>query len=67
MEEGLDSLPLESTLRALFETFDWYKSLADLTPLEEDVFRLKMAHQQNQPIVEYINKKYNKTYIQYFA
>lgn len=62
LEEGLDSLPLESTLCVLFETFDWYKSLADLTPLEEDVFNLKMAHQQNQPIVEYINKKYNKTY-----
>ena len=62
LEEGIESLPLESTLRALFETFEWYKSLADLTPLEEDVFQLKMAHQQNQPIVEYINKKYNKTY-----
>ena len=62
LEEGLDSLPLESTLRALFETFEWYKARASLTPLEEDVFNLKMAHQQNQPIVEFINKKYNKTY-----
>lgn len=60
LEEGLESLPLESTLRALFETFEWYKSLADLTPLEKDVFRLKMAHQQNQPIVEYINKNITK-------
>ena len=62
LNEELDSLPLESTLRGLFKTFEWYKDRAQLTPLENEVFQLKMARNQNQTIADHINKKYQKTY-----
>ena len=58
----LEELPFGSTLRALIETFEYYKGLAPLTPIESEVLALKVAHNQNQPIAEYINKKYDKTY-----
>ena len=62
LNEELDSLPLESTLRGLFKTFEWYKDRAQLTTLENEVFQLKMARNQNQTIADHINKKYQKTY-----
>lgn len=62
LQEGLDDLPLESTLGQLFKTLDWYRQRAGLTDLESEVLDLKLAHHQNQPIAEHINEKYGKTY-----
>lgn len=57
-----DELPVDSTILNLYQTFDWYRSHANLNPIENEVLQLKIEHWQNQPIAEHINAKYNKTY-----
>ena len=63
----LDDLPMESTLRDLYRTFDWYASRANLSDTQKLVLDMKIRHKTNDEIRDFIfqttGKKYGVNYI----
>lgn len=62
LEESLDTLPVDSTLRQLIDTLKYYIDLTDLTEAQREILDLKINKIKNQDIAETINKKHNKSY-----
>lgn len=62
LEDSLDALPVDSTLRQLIDTLKYYINLADLTEVQREILNLKINKAKNKDIAEQINKKYNKSY-----
>ena len=57
-----ESLPFESTMREVFDTFEWYAERAGLTDTQKDILDMKVKHETNDKIVEFVNQKYQKSY-----
>lgn len=53
---------IESTLNSFITTLKFYIQFANLTPLQLDILRCKIAKKKNQEIALFINTKYHKTY-----
>ena len=62
LEENIDALPVDSTLRQLIDTLKYYISLTDLTEAQKEILHLKINKTKNQDIASYINQKYGKSY-----
>ena len=62
LEENLDALPIDSTLRQLITTLKYYIELTDLTEAQKEILYLKINKTKNQDIASQINQKYNKSY-----
>lgn len=64
MWDDINSEPesVYSNLAYFARTASYYKDLAHLDPILEEIFNAKLSKQQNQDIANYINKKYNKSY-----
>lgn len=62
LEESLDTLPVDSTLRQLLSTLQYYINLTDLTEAQREILDLKINKTKNLDIATAINKKYNKSY-----
>lgn len=62
LEESIDALPLESNLKKLLDTLEYYIGLADLSDIQRDILRLKIARTKNADIAVEINRKYGKSY-----
>lgn len=52
----------ESTFNLFIDTFNFYRSFAELTPIQEDVLQAKIERQSNVHIMNVINQKYGTTY-----
>lgn len=55
-------LPVESNLRRLLDTLEYYVQLAALGDLQRDLLEMKIRKIKNQDIADAVNKKYGKTY-----
>lgn len=53
---------LESELSELLSTLHYYIGVANLTPIQSDILRLKIDHVKNVDIASQINASYNKSY-----
>lgn len=62
LEESVDNLPLESNLKKLLDTLEYYVKMADLSNIQRDILELKIARVKNADIAIEINKKYGKSY-----
>lgn len=62
LEDSVDAMPVESTLRQLLDTLRYYVEMTDLTEAQREILNLKIDKMKNQDIAIYINKKYNKSY-----
>lgn len=62
IEESVDALPLESNLKKLVDTLEYYVALADLTDVQREILRLKIGKEKNSDIADLVNKKYGKSY-----
>ena len=62
LEDSVDTMPVESTLRQLLDTLRYYVEMTDLTEAQREILNLKIDKMKNQDIAIYINKKYNKSY-----
>ena len=62
LEESIGDLPIESNLKKLVDTLEYYIELAELDEIQREVLKLKIGKMKNQDIADLINKKYEKTY-----
>lgn len=62
IEEDEENSVLESNLKELLDTLNFYEEEADLTDAQREILRLKEQHKKNSDIADYINKKYEKGY-----
>lgn len=62
LEESLDALPVDSTLRQLIDTLKYYIDLTDLTEAQREILHLKINKIKNAEIASQINQKFNKSY-----
>ena len=62
LEDSIASLPVESNLKKLLDTLQYYINLTDLTEAQKDILDLKINKIKNQDIADEINKKYGKSY-----
>lgn len=62
IEDTLETLEVEDTLREFYDTFWYYVENADLSDCQREILNLKIHHIKNSVIAEYVNKKYNKSY-----
>ena len=62
LEESLDTLPVDSTLRQLIDTLKYYIDLTDLTEAQREILHLKINKIKNAEIASQINQKFNKSY-----
>lgn len=58
----LEDLPFESTMREVFDTFEWYVERAGLTDTQKEILDMKIRHEVNDKIAEVVNQKYQKSY-----
>lgn len=62
LEESLDALPVDSTLRQLIDTLKYYIDLTDLTEAQREILHLKINKIKNAEIASQINQKFDKSY-----
>lgn len=64
MEDAADTtkIRLESNLRNLLDTLDFYIERAELTELHKEILDLKIRKVRNTEIAQIINKKWGKSY-----
>ena len=55
---------VDSNLRGLLDTLEFYISVAELTDIQREILELKLAKQKNCDIASTVNTKYGKTYTQ---
>lgn len=53
---------LDNAIKDLLRTLDFYIDFARLSPIHQEILKMKCAKQKNQTIATYINQKYNKSY-----
>lgn len=61
IEDALESTQNQNT-RNLINTLNYYKSLAELNEIQEEILDLKIQKVRNQDIANQINKKHKKSY-----
>lgn len=62
LRESVDSLPVDSTLRQMLETLEFYIARSELNDIQKEILQMKINKVKNQDIACAINKKFNKTY-----
>ena len=62
IKEDIDALPLESNLKRLLNTLEYYVSLSELSDAQKEILELKIKKTKNEDIAAVINKKYEKSY-----
>lgn len=62
LEEEVEDLPLESNLKKLLDTLEYYVALSDLSDVQQEILSLKIRKIKNQDIADMVNKKYGKSY-----
>jgi len=53
---------VEGNAKSLLQTLNYYKELAELLPIHQEILDFKVKQTKNQDIADYINKKYEKSY-----
>lgn len=59
---SLQELPFDAIYSQILSTVDYFRNLTQLTKIESEVLRRKLAGQQNRPIAEEINSQFQKAY-----
>ena len=62
LKESVDDLPVDSTLRQMLETLEFYIARSDLNEIQKEILQMKVDKNRNQDIATHINKRFGKTY-----
>ena len=62
LDDSAAAQKIESSLRQLLNTLDFYVERAELCEMHKEILDLKMKKVKNEDIAHSINKKYGKTY-----
>ena len=62
LEYAPETEHLDNIIKDLLRTLDFYIDFAQLSPIHQEILKMKCAKQKNQTIATYINQKYNKSY-----
>lgn len=62
LEDEINTLPLESNLKKLLDTLEYYVGLTELTEAQKMVLDLKINKVRNAEIAEQVNRKFGKCY-----
>lgn len=62
MKDAIDDSQLSSKMRLFLETLDFYIDQANLSDLQKDILKMKVAKMRNDDIAIAVNKQYHKRY-----